>query len=555
MSARAFLALLSLLPISLSAQQLRGMVRDSASQLGVPGAVVLLFDSAGRTVRRTLTDARGSYSLRLEQGARQLRVQRIGFRLQNISLSAEALRTGVLDVSLRSLPQFLEQREVVATSCRRRRDAGRALALLEQAREGLLAMVVAREENPAALTRLSFERWLDDKDRIARQEIRLDSTARSSKSYASAYSAADFAERGFLASDSTGNTMHAPDADVLLDDRFIAAYCFQIARPDKARPHQLGLRFDAARSRRGRVDIAGTLWIDTLARAIRDIDFAYVGLEQAVKRRNPGGRISFREMPNGMVLVDRWQLRLIGYSLVPSAFTVRDGAKPPAPFREFYVKENGGEVALARWDDGSSWRAPLGTVRLAATTIAGGPASGVRLRLEDTDYVGETDSLGGLLLSNLLPGPYRVVVEDHRLRAIGLNIPTAARFEAARDSTAQIALIAPSAAEYVSSRCGPGRRWVDGREIPFLVGRVVTASGSPLGGRPQINVSYLLVNGDWLQVRAFFRPGTDGLFFVCSDQLRLNSQVRIDLIREGHPVYHVRALLDSQLNVVLFSVP
>lgn len=536
-------------------QQLRGTVRDNVNQRGLPGAVVLLIDSAGRTLHRNITDGAGRYAVRFAPGARHLRVQRIGFRPHNVPISARVLDAATLDVSLVSLPRFLERREVVASSCRRRSDAGTAFALLEQAREGLLAMVVAREENPAALTRLAFERRLDENDRVERQQVRIDSTDRSSRSYESTYSAADFAEHGFLESDAGGSTMHAPDADVLLDDRFVAAYCFRLARADRARPHQMGLRFEPARSRRGRVDIEGTLWVDTLQRAIREIEFEYVGLDSRVQRRNPGGRVSFREMPNGMVLVDRWQLRLIGYTLIPSADTVQIGAKPREPFIEFHVKENGGEVAFARWDDGGSWRAPLGAVHLAATTAEGTPAAGVRLRLEGTDYAGTTDSLGGLLLPNLLPGPYHVVVEDDRLQAIGLDIPTTARFEAVRDSTAQFTMTAPTAAEYVSSRCGPGRRWVEGKPIPFIVGRIVTSDGVPLGGRPQVNAAYQLVTEKWVLVKAFFRPGTDGLFFICSDQLRLKSRVGLELVREGHEDNHMLVVLESLLTVVLFPVP
>lgn len=536
-------------------QQLRGTVRDNVNQRELPGAVVLLLDSTGRTLHRTLSDGAGRYAVRLEPAAQQLRVQRIGFSPQNLPLSARVLAAATLDVSLASLPRFIEQREVVASGCRRRNDAGTALALLEQAREGLLAMVVAREQKPAALTRLAFERRLGDDDRFDRQQVRIDSTDRSMRSYESAYTAAEFAERGFLESDSSGSTMHAPDADVLLDDRFVAAHCFRLARAVDARPHQMGLQFEPARRRRGRVDIVGTLWVDTLQRAIREIEFEYIGLDSRVQRRSPGGRVSFREMPNGMTLVDRWQLRLIGYTLFPSADTVHINAKRRDPFIEFYVTENGGEVAFARWDDGSSWRASLGAVRLAATTADSTPAAGVRLRLEGTDYAGTTDSLGTLSLPDLLPGPYHVVVEDDRLRVIDLDIPTTGRFAAARDSTAKVKLMALTASEFVSERCGPGRRWVEGKQIPYIVGRIVTSGGTPLGGRPRVNAAYQLVTETWVLVKAFYRPGTDGLFFICSDQMRLKSRVGLELVREGRENDLMRIILEEQLTVVRFPVP
>ena len=48
-----------------------------------------------------------------------------------------------------------------AASCPRTPDATAALALLEQARAGLLAIVIAREANPATLKHLVFERTMD----------------------------------------------------------------------------------------------------------------------------------------------------------------------------------------------------------------------------------------------------------------------------------------------------------------------------------------------------------------------------------------------------------
>lgn len=595
----ALLALSLALPLTaLTAQQptLRGTVRDSVTQRALPGAVVLLLDAAGLTLHRNITDGTGRYAVPLAQGARRLRVQRIGFRPQTVALPAEGLNTPTLDVSLMALPQFLERREVIASGCPRRSDTGLAIALLEQAREGLLAMVVAREENPATLTRVTFERRLDGDDRFDSQLVRLDSTDRSSRSFQSAHSAADFAERGFMESDETGNTLHAPDADVLLDDRFVGAYCFQLARAERARPNELGLRFEPARRERGRVDIDGILWVDTLARAIRGIEFKYVGLDPQVERLIPGGRVSFREMPNGMILVDRWHLRLVGSSLafatprrvaapmsrprIPTSIGggggsstrpgdravggggggvvggVSGGGGSRAQARvDFFVKENGGEVAVARWGDGDSWRAPLGALRLSARDASGAPAAGVRLRLEGTDYAGTTDSAGSLYLLNLLPGPYRVAAEDARLSEIGLNIPTTGKFEAVRDSTAQLAVNVQTAAEYVSSRCGAGRRALRGDAIPFIAGRIVTSDGLPLGGRPQVNVRRELVPGQWQRVNANFRPGTDGLFFICSDQLRVNTHARIELVRAGHEDVLVPVFLESQITAVRIPVP
>ena len=45
--------------------------------------------------------------------------------------------------------------------------------------------------------------------------------------------------------------------------------------------------------------------------ALRDLEFRYVGLDKQVSALAPGGRLSFREVANGITLVDRWALRLV----------------------------------------------------------------------------------------------------------------------------------------------------------------------------------------------------------------------------------------------------
>ena len=62
---------------------------------------------------------------------------------------------------------------------------------------------------------------------------------------------------------------------------FAGAYCFELAAPVRSRPNQVGLRFVPADHRKGRVDIDGTLWIDTVARELRDVEFRYLNVERA----------------------------------------------------------------------------------------------------------------------------------------------------------------------------------------------------------------------------------------------------------------------------------
>ena len=51
------------------AQEIRGLVRDSSSQLAIPGAVVSLLDAAGQSLARTITNERREFRLVLRPGA------------------------------------------------------------------------------------------------------------------------------------------------------------------------------------------------------------------------------------------------------------------------------------------------------------------------------------------------------------------------------------------------------------------------------------------------------------------------------------------------------
>ena len=155
------------------AQFLTGTVRDSVARFPVPGVVVILLDSAGGTVARNLTNERGDYRVPLRAPARRVRFVRIGFTLLEVPLPPRADGATRLDVSILALPSLIQRVRVIANSrCRVRKDNADALGLWEQARAGLLATIVAREENPAKVVRLGFYRVMDgNSSRIERQRV------------------------------------------------------------------------------------------------------------------------------------------------------------------------------------------------------------------------------------------------------------------------------------------------------------------------------------------------------------------------------------------------
>ena len=503
------------------AQELRGTVRDSASQQPIPGAVVLLLDSAGTTLARNLTNELGRFRVASFVGGQRLRVLRIGFRPRDVLIPPSE---SVLDVSMVAIPVLLEPVRVTAAArCPTRRDAAQAFSLLEQARAGLLAIVVAREANPAALVRLGFQRRMDGtSEHIVRQIVRAESVAQSAISFDAVRAPIDFVRRGFVADSGGFSRFLAPDADALLDEAFAQGYCFRIADPARNRPHQLGLGFSAANRVRGRVDIAGTLWVDTAARALVDLEYRYAGLDRLLETSDPGGRLSFRTMPNGLVLIDRWVIRMVGVE--PD--TTRDAALEVYRVRDRpFISEAGGELAHATWPDGHAWHASLGRLQLHAVTDSGTPATGTVVRLLDTHYRVVTDSAGNLEIADLVPGPYSLMVLDPRLSDLNLELATDVRFVAARDSTVSRDFRVPTAIDTTMTRC-----LADARIGPTLVlGRVLTADGKPVDGVRITLKETLPPSAPRAEaVLDRYTTGTDGLFQFCASPQQREPILRIE---------------------------
>ncbi|MEO9034949.1 MAG: carboxypeptidase-like regulatory domain-containing protein [Gemmatimonadaceae bacterium] len=435
--------LLSFVARILSAQTLTGTVRDSASREPIPGAVILLLADT-TTVARAITNELGRYRIARPASASRMRVVRIGFRPRAIDLRQVPSET--IDVDMPSITTMLEPVQVTAAAgCPRRSDRNMAFALLEQARAGLLTTVVARETDPASMVRMSFERFMDSNDRVVRQTVHVDSSDGVNASFEAARSASEFVKRGFV-SDSAGLAIfYGPDADVLLDDAFVAGYCFHLGDADPARPHQVALVFNAADQKKGRIDIEGTLWVDTAARALRDLNFQYRGMDRDVSAIHPGGRTSFREMTNGTVLIDRWVLRL------PAARRNEEGRQMRGV--RYDATETGGEVARASWPTGELWFAKLGALQAKVVDSAGAPVTNAVVQLDGTNYSARPDSAGVATFDALLPGPYFVMVVDSAVASVGMSIRSSAPLVAARDSTVHASIVIPKAGQYAGAGC------------------------------------------------------------------------------------------------------
>jgi hypothetical protein len=518
----------------LSAQVVSGTVRDSASQLPLPGTRVLVLDPAGRTSAQVTTDQLGRFRIspwtgrtaRVATGLR-LRVVRMGFKPREYQL-ARTTAASALDVPLVSFPIVLEEVAVTAAACPKRTDRAATLALLQQVRMALFASVLARSQSSATMTRLLFERELEPRTgRVVGQKVRTKVTGATREAFSATQTAAAFDREGFVKDASGHHTYVGPDAETIVDDAFSQRYCFKPNPPDPKRPGLTGLAFEPVYREDGKIDIVGTVWIDTLSRVLQDLTFSYVGLDRQTSALRPEGHLSFRELSNGVVIIDQWSLRLAG-----------DRAQING-----MMPEIGGEIARATWPGGYSWTAPLGSLRLHAVDSQGRPASATSVQIADTDYQKTVDESGIVVMNDLLPGPYTATVRDPRLIGLGIATPTTIRFTAMRDSTKEALVEVETADDLARKRCGEDLRSVGKAAI---LGRVVGADG-----RPVKEARFSIRDGSGTQMVEDGRVDADGLFQWC--QVPPNSRVTVDVWRDERRVNDSRIVMDrvTALNFVL----
>ncbi len=539
---------------ALAAQVVTGTVSDSATRRPIAGAVVTLADSGGTPLGRNITNERGEYRVAYSGSARSMRVVRIGFQPRELRLGDSADLQRPLDTTMAPFITTLAAVRVIEkSSCPRTNDRAAAFAFWDQARAGLLNAVVAREANPMSVHRLYFQSTLSaENDSIRRFVVSEDSTRSAETSFSSVRSARDLVQRGFAGDTNVIGYMFGPDADVLLDDAFAEGYCFRLAEPSKTRPGQVGLAFAPATFKRGRVDIVGTLWIDTMTRALHDVEFGYVGMRDVAQRFHPGGTISFAESGNGATFIARWSLRLPG-NAPDSVFTPANCPWSCIRTRDhFYPTENGAEVSHAVWGDGRRWDARLGSVSMRMITPAGRPAVGTVVRLNDTPYQGTADSSGAMMIHDLLPGPYALRVRDSRVAELGFLIPVPLTFIAARDSVVRLTFSVPTAEDYAASQCRLNRHWATA-DSTYIFGRVLDRDNKPVA---RVRVTYALQSdkAGWSWSKETFTTGDDGTFQFCSAAFTPGRTLQVRASRPGYPNSDVAEKVMSNMTTVRIRI-
>ncbi len=310
----SFLALLALLSVPVSAQQLRGRVVLADSTTAAAGAIIEAVLETDATVRtRALASRDGSYLLRLPRaGSYRVSGLRIGYvptefgtltfadgesQTQQLVLTNTAVRLAVVRVDARS-------------QCGREIAGGSTVAsLLIQVRAALgAATLVSADGRPEAQWRT--HRLIVDHRRVPLagpwDTLRTGATQRPFASV----SLTQLANEGFVRTFPDGGTTYrAPDADVLLSEWFLSTHCFSVVQDDD-QPALIGLRFAPARVRSDVTGIRGTLWLTREGTKLERLEFGYVGLPRYLETANPGGSLAFAQLADGAWIVQAWELRM-----------------------------------------------------------------------------------------------------------------------------------------------------------------------------------------------------------------------------------------------------
>lgn len=451
-----------------SAQTIAGRVVSKADGLPVVGAIVTLLDSVGHPMTTKLAEDGGSFDFATPfAGSYSIRVERVGF--PSTTTPAFLVRQGErVDVPIAIVSEGVSLRAVKVSADRRcvvRPQEGLATAeLWNEARKALNATQLTQMAQAARRTRRdphrfavrwrTFERDLEPRSLAIRSEEQVEMEGEAVTPFVSADPEV-LASSGYVKGDlMKGGTVFAPDAAILLSDRFLDTHCFRIQAPEKDRRDDLiGLAFEPLRLTNGgaerRVEIRGVLWLDRSSAELRYLEYGYVNLPFEADAERAGGRLEFRPLPDGRWIVWRWYIRTPGLERRKAVFSTQPTDWQMTVVR---VREQGAELLQVM---------PAGTARVsrAAMTgivfdsLRGAPLAGARVFLSGTSLGAVTGADGSYAIDSIPPGKYVVSVLAPRLDSLLLEPPAREVVLSAADAK-QVELALPSPRTLAAQLCG-----------------------------------------------------------------------------------------------------
>ncbi|MEX2181107.1 MAG: carboxypeptidase regulatory-like domain-containing protein [Gemmatimonadaceae bacterium] len=305
----------AMLTTDVGAQELRGAVTLADGITPAVGVIIEAADStSGAVIARALSSAQGIFILRLPApGTIVVRGLRIGQRptfLGTFALAAGDVRTERFTLSGAAV--VLERVEIASEDvCRLRTSDGHQVAtLFDEARKALRSTQLTSVSG-RMVAQWVVENRLTTLDGAPLTEPTVQTFRASTDRPFVSLSPDSLAKVGYLSTEGETWIYQAPDADVLLSERFVEEHCFSAVPGRGVEADLVGIGFrPAPGGARGLVRIAGTLWLDRRTAELQRLDYSYVGVPRELAGTPAGGSVEFRQLPSGGWLVDRWTIRM-----------------------------------------------------------------------------------------------------------------------------------------------------------------------------------------------------------------------------------------------------
>ncbi|MDE2761346.1 MAG: carboxypeptidase regulatory-like domain-containing protein [Gemmatimonadota bacterium] len=475
-----FLIAAAVVPIRGTAQPVSGIVLEEGSGKAVPGAMVLLYDSADTRVDRTLTNAAGRFIVQAgAPGSYRITVQRIGYvdwstghfrpeaggMFLTIAVPFEAISLEGLDVS-------------GARRCETNLEEGAATARVwEEARKALAAEVYTRERGLYRYTLLRYRRQLDRNARKILDE-KVEAWEHLREPYVS-HPIERLLTWGFVEPSHEDNMYYAPDAGTFLSEAFLETHCFGLREGEGGR---IGLTFEPLPDRKV-AEIKGVLWLNAATSELEQLEFLYQNILQHREVGKPGGEVSFTRLPNGAWIVREWAVRGPKLEQVIRGRLRRVG----------YTEEGGITWAITDADGKTILHAESATIQGVVTDSVrtGPPAGPVVVEVRETDFRAVTEEDGSFLLTGVEEGVHLLTVQHPLLSEWGLASPAMLAAEAGSGQVTYVRLRVPTVTEVLDATCGGAPR--PGETTAFL-GRITSPGGAARQGMT-VTASWALASG------------------------------------------------------------
>lgn len=322
------------------AQTVSGRFVD-ADGAPIPSARVALQAESGAVVHSALTGADGQFTVRAPAAGRYvLRAERIGYAStvsEPLTLAAgEQVSHRLVAAGQRVMLDAI----VVAAEARcaiRPGSSEETSAVWGEVRKALDMVSATTGDARARFTVELFERQLEGPAGTVTVDDRRRVEGMAHKPFVTV-DPERLSTVGFVEREGEGYLYAAPDADVLLSDRFLEEHCFRLRTAGAPAAGLIGLAFEPVRGRRV-PDVQGVLWVDRATAELRLMEFEYTRPPVRGRAGVPGGRMEFQRLPDGRWITSSWVIRMPVESAQAST-----NALVPATRQIVAVREVGGAV-------------------------------------------------------------------------------------------------------------------------------------------------------------------------------------------------------------------